>query len=113
LFPRWVTMLAHSPRCGHRFERDPGYWLGAVIVNTAVTFVLLIAMGLGMILATWPNVPWTTVLIVTLVLNGLFPLFFYPFSRTIWVALDLAVRPLEPTELEAAQTRRRLSDSCR
>jgi len=113
LFPRWVTMLAHCPRCGHRFERDPGYWLGAVIVNTAVTFALFIAMGLGMILATWPNVPWTTVLIVTLVLNGLFPLFFYPFSRTIWVALDLAVRPLEPTELEAAQTRRRLSDSCR
>lgn len=105
LFRRWVSMAVDCPRCGHRFERDQGYWLGAVIVNTAVTFGLFIAIGLAIIAITWPVVPWNVLLIVTLVFNGLFPILFYPLSKTIWVALDLAVRPLEPSEVAAAAER--------
>ena len=98
-------MTADCPRCGHHFEREEGYWLGAIIVNTVVTFGLFIAIGVGIVLATWPDVPWNTLLIVTLVFNGLFPLFFYPFSKTIWVALDLVFRPLEAAEVAAARQR--------
>ena len=88
-------MTDTCPGCGLRFEREQGYWLGAVIVNTAVTFALFIAIGITLISTTWPEVPWNVVLVVTLVFNALFPLLFYPFSKTIWVALDLAVRPVE------------------
>ena len=88
-------MTDTCPGCGHRFEREQGYWLGAVIINTAATFALFIAIGIAIISTTWPEVPWNVVLVVTLVFNGLFPLLFYPFSKTIWVALDLAVRPVE------------------
>lgn len=98
-------MAAECPHCGHRFEREQGLWLGAVIVNTAVTFALFISIGIAIISATWPDVPWTAVLIVTLVFNGLFPFTFYPFSKTIWVALDLSFRPLEPVEVATAHTR--------
>ena len=98
-------MADQCPVCGHRFEREQGYWLGAVIVNTAVTFALFIAIGITIISVTWPEVPWNVVLIVTLAFNGLFPLLFYPFSKTIWVALDLGFRPLEPAEAAAARSR--------
>ena len=98
-------MADHCPACGHRFEREQGYWLGAVIVNTSVTFALFIAIGITIITATWPEVPWNVVLIITLTFNGLFPLLFYPLSKTIWVALDLGFRPLEPDETAAARSR--------
>lgn len=94
-------MAADCPLCGVRFEREQGYWLGAVIVNTTVTFALFIGIGVVIISLTWPDVPWNIVLIITLVFNGLFPLLFYPFSKTIWVALDLSFRPLETEEIAA------------
>ena len=28
------------------------------------------------------------------------PLVFYPFSRTLWTGLDIAMRPLEPHEVD-------------
>ncbi|MDR9451393.1 MAG: DUF983 domain-containing protein [Acidimicrobiia bacterium] len=104
-FRRWVSMTADRPHCGHRFEREQGYWVRAVVVNTAVTFGLFIAIGVPIIALTWPVVPWGVILIVTLVFNGLFPILFYPLSKTIWVAPDLAARPLEPAEVAAAAER--------
>ncbi len=95
-------MTDTCPGCGHSFEREQGYWLGAVIINTAVTFALFIAIGITIISATWSDVPWQTLLVVTLVFNGLFPLLFYPFSKTIWVALDLGVRPVEQPNVPSA-----------
>jgi hypothetical protein len=31
-------MRDHCPSCGLAFEREPGYWVGAVIINTIVIF---------------------------------------------------------------------------
>jgi uncharacterized protein (DUF983 family) len=98
-------MVPDCPRCGHHFEREQGYWLGAVIVNTAVTFGLFIVIGISIMVFTWPEVPWNALLIVTLVFNGLFPVWFYPFSKTIWVGLDLAVRPSETGQTPTAGRR--------
>lgn len=94
LFTYWLTMVEACPGCGHHFERDPGYWLGAMIINTAVVIgVFLVGFG-GAAWLTWPDVPWTSILIATMVANLVVPVLFFPFSKTIFVALDLAVRPL-------------------
>jgi len=50
-------MDVDCPQCGHRFEREQGYWLGAVIINTAVTFGLFLMIGVTIAAATWPEVP--------------------------------------------------------
>ena len=34
LFRRWFTMVADCPRCGLHFEREAGYWTGALAINT-------------------------------------------------------------------------------
>ena len=36
--------------------------------------------------------------LVTLAVAVTFPVFFYPFSKTLWLAINLAMRPLEPGE---------------
>jgi uncharacterized protein (DUF983 family) len=102
LFETYFTMKERCPHCGYLFEREEGYWLGAMIANIAVTEALFGIFFVGGMLATWPDVPWTMLLIVGLVINATVPVLYYPLSKTQWVGLHLAfVRP-DPAE-EAAQ----------
>lgn len=98
-------MSEHCSQCGLKFEREPGYWVGAVIINTAVIFGTFLFMFGGLVLVTWPDVPWVVVLVVTLAANALIPVIFYPVSKTLWLAIELSWHPLEPGEVEAAAAR--------
>lgn len=99
LFRRWVTMEDECPRCGLHFEREEGYWLGSVMINTGATEGLfLVVFVLGMVL-TWPDVPWTALLVIGVALTLLFPILFHPVSRTTWIALERHVRKWSETEL--------------
>ena len=99
LFRRWVTMVERCPRCGHKYERSEGFWLGSIMMNMAFTFFVFLVVFFGGLALTWGDTPWLGLLIVTLLLNGLFPVFFHPLSRTLWVGMELAARPLEPHEV--------------
>ena len=37
-FNTYFGMKVHCDQCGLRFEREEGYWVGALIINTTVTF---------------------------------------------------------------------------
>ncbi len=89
LFHRWFAMVPNCPRCGLKFEREEGYWTGAIAINTIVvgglfTIVLVVTMIL-----TVPDIPWVTVLIVVVPLMTIGPMIVYPFSKTLWLAVDL------------------------
>jgi hypothetical protein len=88
-------MVERCPGCGLRFEREEGYWVGAVIVNFAVTemaFAVVFAAGLAI---SWPDVPWGWLTVVAVAVNALVPLIFYPFSKTIWIALDVLLHRMD------------------
>ena len=105
IFDGWWRMKDHCPACGHRFEREPGYWVGAVIFNTIIAIgSIFLPFGI-LLIFTWPEVPWTLLTIVTLASAALVPTVLYPYARTLWMAYDLYVHPLEPGEIEAARTR--------
>ncbi len=104
-FTSWFALKEHCDSCGMRFEREPGYWVGAVIINTTVIFVTFVVLFGGLVVATWPDVPWATVMIVTVAANIAIPVVFYPMSKTVWSALELSWHPLEPEEIEAARER--------
>jgi hypothetical protein len=36
-----------------------------------------------------PDIDWVTLLVIGAATNLIFPLLFYPFSKTIWMAFDL------------------------
>lgn len=98
-------MNDHCHRCGLRFEREEGYWVGALIINTTVTFGTFLVVFVGGILITWPEVPWVVIGVITVVANGAIPIAFYPVSKTLWMALELGWHPLEDGEIEAASAR--------
>ncbi len=104
-FDTFFGIKEHCITCGLKFEREPGYWVGAIIINTGVVFGTFVAVFGGMTLATWPDVPWATVLIVAIVANGLIPVAFYPISKTLWLAMEMSWNPLERGEVEEASRR--------
>jgi hypothetical protein len=114
LFVRWFTMVPECPRCNLRFDRgEPGFWSGAMAVNIVVTQSLFfIAFPLALVL-TWPDVKWDWLVAIGVVTMGVFPIVFYPFSKTFWMALSLWWGPLEPAELERIQPRFRGTRSVR
>jgi len=76
-------------RCGMRFERAQGYWVGAIYVNYGVTTLIAIA---GFFL-TWPRVPMAVELTVWGTFVVLFPLWFFRWSRSVWLGLEFLLNP--------------------
>lgn len=99
LFHRWFDIVERCPRCGLHFEREPGYWTGALAINiglTAGVFAIAFAVALAL---TIPHVPVLPLLAVLVPLMIIVPIVAYPFSKTIWMAVDRAwLQHLDPHE---------------
>lgn len=101
LFESWFRMRPSCPTCGHHFEREEGFFLGAYVVNLAGVeglVLVLVAVPTIYFSATRPGFDVLPLLIVGLVAAVAGPLAFYPFSRTVWVALELMLRPADARE---------------
>jgi uncharacterized protein (DUF983 family) len=98
LFRRWVIMVERCPRCGLRFRRDPGQWLGSWFLNICLAQLVVIGILIAEVATGYPGTSIVALGIIGALAACLFPLWFFPYSRTIWVAIDLAMRPLEFSE---------------
>lgn len=48
------------------------------------------------LLRTWLDPPWSLILYGGAVLMIVTPIVFYPFSKALWLAIDLVFRPAQP-----------------
>ena len=83
-------MVPDCPHCGLHYEREPGYWVGAVAINTTVVGILFAIVLVTFSAATIPDIPWVTLLLAEIPVMAIGPVAFYPFSKTLWVAIDRA-----------------------
>ncbi len=77
------------------FGRLPGHWLGSWFLNVCVVqaaVVLVLVVGVGI---TWPDPPMLGIGIAATVTAIVTPVLLFPWSRTVWMAIDLAMRPLD------------------
>lgn len=84
-------MLARCPVCHLRFEREQGYFVGAIYLNYAATVLAVLAgyfateyfakLSLGQHVVLWGGFAL------------LFPVWFYRYSKSVWLALDYFVNP--------------------
>ena len=107
LFESWFKLKERCPGGGLLFGRDPGYELGAMALSLifaegiwAVSFVTILVM-------TWPNPPWTFLQWGSVVLMIGLPLLMFPFTRTLALALDVLIRPIDRRELRRPPNDRR------
>ncbi len=99
---RWLGKHERCRSCGIRWRREEGFELGAVTVNTVLTFIVLTAaMTVGFV-TTSPDIPVVPMVLALVGVAVLMPIVIYPFTFTIWLAFDLAVRCPEARELAEA-----------
>jgi len=88
-------MRAECPRCGLDLERkEQGYVVGAYMLNIVAAEAIFLAIFLGVLAATWPDPPWQFLRYAAPALMLVMPVVTYPFSKTFFLAMDLAVRPM-------------------
>lgn len=93
LFRGYTTLRRACPRCGLLLDRgEDDYFLGAFTVNFVTAELGLGLFLLTLILVTWPDVRWDVILYGGISLMVLLPILFFPHSRTLWLAIDLAFR---------------------
>jgi uncharacterized protein (DUF983 family) len=100
LFRNWLSMNDPCPECGRKFDRAPGYLLGAIYFNYGVTALLVVVFYFSMFLTgtlTGRQLLWTLTAFAIL-----FPLWFFRYARALWIAFDERWDPW-PNEEERRQ----------
>lgn len=101
IFVTWIRMLPTCPVCGLNLERgERGYWLGAYFFSLVAVEITFTVWIVGAIIATWPAPPWHAIHLATIALMIVVPVAFFPFSKTLFLAFDLLLRPPTPDDFQ-------------
>lgn len=91
LFLGWFTMPERCSRCGLKYERAPGYYLGAAYINYG-----LIALGSTfafLLLRFGADIPTDRLKYPLLAACVIVPLLTFRHARALWLALDCHFDP--------------------
>ena len=95
LFHHLWKIRESCAKCALVFDRSDGYWIGAVAVNTMMSgFLLLVTVVVSFLLAL-PDPQWQPVLIPSVAVGAIAPVFLDPISRTFWTSMVALGRPPE------------------
>ena len=82
----------HCPTCGALFEREEGFFVGAIVINVLTTEIAVLMVYFVCLL----TINYTERLILTTLLPValIFPVLFYHHSWSIWLCFDHVVERL-------------------
>lgn len=94
----WFRMRSACPTCALALERgeDEDYWFGGFMFNVIAAELLTMGTVAVLIVVTFPDVPWTALEVLAILLAVAAPFLAFPFTRCLWLAWDLSFRPSEP-----------------
>jgi uncharacterized protein (DUF983 family) len=97
----WFRMREHCSTCGLRLERgEEDFFLGSMMFNLILSEGLFALVLIAWIISVWPNVPWDLLQYVVVAAMVVAPFVFLPFSRLIWLASDILIRPVTDEEMQ-------------
>ena len=103
MFSGMFKMRLECGNCHFRFEREAGYFVGAMYISYGATifiaFVGYFALDYFTSISFLPN------FILWGVFSALFPIFFFRYSRSLWLSLDYIFNPSEPSNPQREGTR--------
>ncbi len=82
--------------CDLRFEREQGYFVGAIYINYAATVSIMIAGYFLLEYAVKP--PLGAQLLIWSAFGIAFPVVFFRYSRSLWLSLDYIFSPEDVPE---------------
>jgi uncharacterized protein (DUF983 family) len=85
LFHGWFAMHGECSSCGLKYQREPGFFLGSIYFNYGLTALLVTAAYfIGFFSGADPDVLLWSLTAFCL----LFPLWFFRYARSLWLAFD-------------------------
>jgi hypothetical protein len=79
--------------CGFVYEREQGYFIGAMYINYGVSLLAVLAGWIVLefiVKASSERLVWGLAIIAIAI-----AICFYPYSKALWMAIDLRVDPLK------------------
>lgn len=98
MFRTFFLVKSRCPRCNFPIEREEGHWLGAVGMNTVVSFGLLLVTMTTVFVLTWSDRRGAPVFVSGFFVATVVPLAFFGSSQTLWSGVHLLMRPPEPAD---------------
>lgn len=90
----WFRFRDHCPQCGLDLDRDEsGYQVGSYFVAITLIFAAFAVIFFAIVRATWPNPPWVAIQWGAVLGMIVAPPLLYPFTKTLYLAFDLTLRP--------------------
>jgi len=100
IFSGYFALKDACPRCGLDLVREEGYYVGAMTVNIVAAELLTVFLIAVVAIWTWPTLPVNPLIFTAVGVNLLFPVLFYPLTKTLWLAIDLGwFNRLDPDEM--------------
>ena len=92
--PLWrgpLTIYERCPACGHKYEREPGYFLGAMYFS----YILSIPPGLALVLLIWRITGWPFDVVMGCAFLAYLPLVpvVSRWARVLWMYVDWKFDP--------------------
>jgi uncharacterized protein (DUF983 family) len=91
IFLGYARMYERCPVCGLQFEREPGYFLGAMYVSYLLALIIILMFGAVLLLTTHLRLDKVAIWAVV----GFLP--FAPMlsllARVLWIYLDQSIDP--------------------
>jgi len=84
-------MYERCSYCNWLFEREEGYWTGAMGINLVVTELVV---ALGVVVPAALQAPLLPLLTIGVSATILLPIAFYRHSKSFWMALDFMIHPV-------------------
>ncbi len=96
MFSSWLHMVDRCPDCRLATARgEDGYMLGALWFNLLMAEGFSMTVFIATVVYTWPDPPWNQLQYAGPAEALIMPFLFYPFSKTLFLAFDLCIRPVE------------------
>lgn len=90
----WLQSAERCPNCGLRLDRgEPDYFIGAYLLNLVVAELAVAIVFIALLIALWPDPPWDALMWGAAIAAAVAPLATYPFTKGLWLAVDLVFRP--------------------
>jgi len=91
MFKSLFNMHPVCSACGLKYEREGGYFLGSIYVNYGLTTAITVT---GFLIARFGfDIEGKWLLAVFGVFCFAFPVFFFPYARALWLAMDCNFDP--------------------
>jgi len=91
LYVKSFKMFDHCPNCDLKFEREQGYFIGAMYINYAAT--VAIAVPGYLLLDIFTSLTINQQLALWVPFAVIFPLLFFHHARSLWLVLDHFFNP--------------------